>query len=103
MPDVNQMAAQQVAQRVGGGPPPGGGPVDPQAVEQVRQLFAQLLQILTSDPNIMVACKDDIKGFVMTIAQFAGRGAGQPGQGPMPGGPPMGQPPQAGPPMGPGA
>ena len=102
MPDMNQMAAQGLADRVMGPPPPGGGAVDPAAVEQVRSHLAEALKIVTSDPQILMAAAEDIKGFVMTIKQFAdmGQGAGQPGQ-PMPGGPPPGgMPPGGGPPMG---
>lgn len=110
VPGANQMAAQMVAGRTmqGGGPPPdamgGGPPVDPQVVEEGRELIYKLTDIITSDPNVMLALKDDLVGFGMTIKQFAGMGGGQPEQGPPgmgAGGPPPGMgPPQGGPPMG---
>lgn len=101
MPDVNQMAAGGLADRMMGPPPPGGGAVDPQAVEAVRMHLAEALKVITSSPQVMMAVAQDIQGFVMTIKQFAeaGGGGGQPPQE----GPPMGgMPPQGGPPMGAG-
>jgi len=104
MPDVNQMVAGGLADRVMGQQPPGGGAVDPQMVEQGRMHLAEALKIMTSDPQVMIALQPDLKGFVMTIKQFAemgaGQGGGQPQAGPMAGGPQMGQPP-AGPMPGP--
>lgn len=115
MPDVNAMAAQGVAQRMGG--PPGGGPPMPgggppgmggggnPAVEQGRQLLKQLTVLITSDPMVMAELAPDIKGFGSVLKEFAGmaQGGGQPpmGGGPPPGmGGPMGGPPPGGPPPG---
>ena len=127
-PDVNQMAAQGVAQRMGGGggppgmggPPPGagppgmGGPPGPPgmggppgggggnpAVAQGKQMLQQLTMLITSDPQVMIELAPDIKAFGNVIREFAsmGAGGGQP-QG-MGGGPPPGAgPPQGGPPPG---
>jgi len=91
-----------VAGRMTGGPPPNGA-VDPQQVERGRQLIAELTEIITASPEIMLALKDDLVGFGMTIKQFAGGGQPQgfppaqgmgapagapPGMGAPPGGPP---------------
>ncbi|GAG40333.1 unnamed protein product, partial [marine sediment metagenome] len=83
MPDVNQMAAGGLADRMMG-PPQGEQAVDPAIVEQFRGHLAEALKIITSDPNVMGAVVQDIQGFVMTIKQFAemGAGGGQPPQGP---------------------
>lgn len=126
MQNVNDMAAQGVAQRMGGapagpgppgmgGPPPGMGPpmgggqqADPQAVEAGRGMLQKLTMLLTSDPNVMLALAPDIQSFGNVLKQFAGQAGGQPGMGgPPPGAggpPPMGggspMPGGGGPPMG---
>jgi hypothetical protein len=100
--DVNAMAAQGVAQRMGGGPPgaggpPPGGPPGMQpgmggppggggnpAVEQGKQMLQQLTMLITSDPSVMMELAPDIQAFGNIIKQFAsGGGQGGP-QGPMP-------------------
>lgn len=118
MANGNEAAAQMMAGQMMGGQPAGPA-VDPAVIEKGRNLIYELTDLITSDPNIMLALKDDLIGFGMTIKQFAG-GGGQPGEGPpgmgagMPppgaspmgggGGPPMAggmpPPPGAGPPPG---
>ena len=99
-----------------GGAPGAPAPVDPAVVEKGRGLIYELTDLITSDPNVMLALKDDLIGFGMTIKQFAGGGGQQqgppgmdagmppPGASPMGGGgPPMAggmPPPGAGPPPG---
>ena len=118
MPNGNEAAAQMMTGQVmgeqGGGPPP----VDPAVVEKGRGLIYELTDLITSDPNIMLALEQDLIGFGMTIKEFAGGGGGQQQQGPPgmgagpppPGASPMGgggppmaggmPPPGAGPPPG---
>lgn len=109
MANGNEAAAQMMAGQMMGGP--AGPAVDPAVIEKGRGLIYELTDLITSDPNVMLALKDDLIGFGMTIKQFAGGGGagGQPGQGPPgpgmgagmpPGASPMGGPPGGGPPMG---
>ena len=99
MGGANLFAAQQVAGRAAAPPAQPEVAVDPQTVEHGRDLIVELTELVTSDPNVMLALKDDLVGFGMAIKQVITGGQ----QGPPPGMGPQGPPPgmgQQGPPMG---
>lgn len=101
MPNGNEAAAQMMAGQVMGGQ--GAGPaVDPAVIEKGRGLIFELTDLLTSDPNIVLALETELLGFGATMKQFLG-GGGQQAQGPpgMGAGPPPGASPMGGggPPM----
>jgi len=95
MPDPR--LAQAMAVKMAGGPPGQAGPapdaVDPQMVQQGRQLLQQLLALLgQGGPQVVLALKDDLMAFSQMLRQLMS--GGQPPGAPPPGGPPMGGPPQ---------
>ena len=114
------MNLQGLAARMGPGPPPqagpapgagpapaapmGGGPMgggnDP--VSMGRQLLQQLTMLITSDPQVMLALKNDLIAFGQILRDFAGSSGGGAPQGGAPMAPGGGMPPGAGgmPPMG---
>lgn len=96
MPDPR--LAQAMAVKMAGGPPGQAGPapeaVDPQIVEQGRQLLKQLLALIgQGGPQVVLALKPDLMAFSQMLRQLMT--GGQPQGAPGPGGPPQGGPPPA--------